>query len=90
MPRYVIERTFRDGLSIPATDEGAKTCENVVDKNRELLVTWLHSYVSKDHKKTYCVYDGPSEDAIRQAAQRNGLPVDSIVEVSVLDPYFFR
>lgn len=90
MPRYLIERTFREGLSIPATDEGANTCENVVDKNGDLNVTWLHSYVSKDHKKTYCIYDGPSEEAIRQAAQRNGLPVDSVIEVSVLDPYFYH
>lgn len=90
MPRYVIERLFKQGLSIPATDEGAKTCGSVVEKNRDLGVTWLHSYVSKDHTRTYCIYDGPNEDAIRQAAQRNGLPVESVVEVSVLDPYFFH
>ena len=42
------------------------------------------------HAKTYCVYDGPNEEAIRKAAQRNGLPVDSIVQVSVLDPYFYH
>ncbi len=90
MPRYLVERTFKDGLSIPATNEGAKTCGSVVEKNGGLGVTWVHSYVSKDHKKTYCIYDGPSENAIRQAAQRNGLPVDSIAEVSILDPYFYH
>jgi hypothetical protein len=90
MPRYVIERTFKNGLSIPITNEGAETCRSVVDVNGDLGVTWVHSYVSKDHTKTYCVYDGPSEDAIRKAAERNGLPVDSIFEVSVLDPYFYH
>lgn len=90
MPRFVVERTFKDGLQIPATDEGATACSSVVEKNGDLGVTWVHSYVSKDHKKTYCVYDGPGEDAIRKAAQRNGLPVDSVCEVSVLDPYFFH
>lgn len=90
MPRYVVERTFKDGLSIPATDEGANTCKSVVVKNTDLGVTWLHSYVSKDRTKTYCIWDGPSEEAIRKAAQRNGLPVDSVIEVSVLDPYFFH
>jgi hypothetical protein len=89
MPRYLVERTFKDGLTIPATDEGAKSCRGVVGNNAGVGVTWVHSYVSKDHKKTYCVYDGPNEAAIRDAAQRNGLPVDSIVEVSVLDPYFY-
>ena len=90
MPRYVIERTFRDGLSIPATNAGAATCKGVVETNADLGVTWVHSYVSKDHKKTYCVYDGPSEEAIHKAAERNGLPVDNVIEVSVLDPYFFH
>jgi len=90
MPRYIVERTFKDGLMIPATDDGAKACSSVVEKNGDLGVTWVHSYVSKDHKKSYCVYDGPSEDAIKRAAQRNGLPVDSVEEVSVLDPYFFH
>ena len=48
----------------------------------------VHSYVSDDHAKTFCVYDGPSPEAIRLAAERNGLPVDAITEVRVLDPYF--
>ena len=51
---------------------------------------WLHSYVSDDRTKTFCVYDGPSPEAIRRAAERNKLPVDHITEVRVLDPYFYR
>jgi hypothetical protein len=90
MPRYMVERTFKDGLNIPTTDEGANVCATVVEKNEDLGVTWVHSYVSKDRRKTFCVYDGPNEDAIRKAAQRNGLPVDSVSEVSVLDPYFYH
>ncbi|MDQ6780116.1 MAG: DUF4242 domain-containing protein [Candidatus Eremiobacteraeota bacterium] len=90
MPRYMIERTFKDGLAIPSNDEGSKVCVTVVEKNGDFGVTWVHSYVSVDHKKTYCVYDGPDEAAIRKAAQRNGLPVDSVSEVSVLDPYFYH
>ena len=53
-------------------------------------VTWVHSYVSDDKRNTFCVYDGPTPEAIRQAAERNGLPVDRITKVSVLDPYFYR
>ena len=90
MPRYMVERTFKDGLNIPQTDEGASACASVVEKNEDLGCTWVHSYVSKDHKKSYCIYDGPNEEAIRKSAQRNGLPVDSIAEVSVLDPYFYH
>jgi hypothetical protein len=90
MPRFMVERTFPDGLRIPVTDEGAAACLGVVDRNRESGVTWVHSYVNDDKTKTYCVYDGPDPDAIRTAAERNGLPVDRITEVSVLDPYFYR
>ena len=46
--------------------------------------------MSLDRKTTYCVYDGPTPESIRQAAQSNGLPVDRITEVRVLDPYFYR
>jgi Protein of unknown function (DUF4242) len=90
MPRYMVERTFPDGLRIPVTDEGAAACLGVVDRNGELGVTWVHSYVNEDKTKTYCIYDGPDPERIRTAAERNGLPVDGITKVSVLDPYFYR
>jgi hypothetical protein len=90
MSRYIVERTFTDGLLIPVTAEGAAACRAVVDTNAKQDVTWVHSYVSTDKQTTYCVYDGPSPEAIRAAAQDNGLPVDRITEVSVLDPYFYR
>jgi hypothetical protein len=62
---------------------------NVVSTNAGEQVTWVHSYVSADRRQTFCVYDGPNPEAIRLVAERNGLPVDDIVEVSVLDPYFY-
>ena len=90
MPRYMVERTFPDGLEIPTTDDGAKTCLGVVDNNADVGVTWVHSYVSDDKRKTFCIYDGPNPEAIRRAASSNGLPVDAISQVSVLDPYFYH
>lgn len=90
MPRYMIERTFSDGLHIPVTEEGAAACLGVVDKNADLGVTWVHSYVSEDKNKTFCIYDGPNPESIRKAAEKTGLPVNSITKVSVLDPYFYR
>jgi hypothetical protein len=88
--RYLVERTFPDGLNIPVNTEGSEICLTVVSTNAEDNVTWVHSYVTRDKKKTFCIYDAPSPDAIRKAADNNGLPVDNIVEVSVLDPYFYR
>ena len=90
MPRFMVERTFPDGLEIPVNDDGTALMEKVVAKNAESGVTWVHSYVSGDKKKTYCIYDGPNEAAIRETAERNGLAVDSIVPVSILDPYFYH
>jgi Nickel responsive protein SCO4226-like len=48
----------------------------------------VHSYVSGDKSTTCCVSDAPSPEAIWLAAKENGLPVDTITEVGVLDPYF--
>jgi hypothetical protein len=89
MPRYLVERTFPHGLSIPINSEGKKRIEGVVDVNHAQGVTWVHSYVSTDKRKTYCIYDGPAPEAIRAVAAHNGLPVESIIEVRVLDPYFY-
>ena len=87
--RFMVERTFPDGLSIPQNDEGKTLVSKVVAKNGELGVTWVQSFVTPDKKKTYCIYDGPNEAAVRQAAERNGLPVDAVIPVSVLDPYWY-
>lgn len=88
MPRFIVERAFAAGVSLPATDVGAKACSSIVGVNAEAGVTWLHSYVSADRKRMFCVYDAPSPEAIRRVARRNDLPIDRITEVSVLDPYF--
>ena len=89
MPRFIIERTFPQRLEIPTSDVGARACLDVIENNAEERVTWVTSYVSVDKTKTYCVYDGPSSAAIQRAAAANGLPVDAVAEVRVLDPYFY-
>ena len=89
MPRYVVERTFPSGLTVPPGAEGAGVCLAVLERNADESVTWLHSYVSEDRQKTFCVYDAPSPEAIRTTAAWNELPVDRITKVHVLDPYFY-
>ena len=88
VPRYLVERTFEEGLGIPTTEAGVVSCLGVVEKNAESGVTWLHSYITEDRRKSFCVYDGPSPEAIRETAARNGFPVDAITPIRVLDPYF--
>ena len=89
MPRYLIERSFPEGLIIPITKEGEEICLNVVNNNTDDNVTWVHSYVSEDKSKTFCIYDAPTPEAIRKVANKNKLPVDKITEVRVLNPYFY-
>lgn len=90
MARYMVERTFPDGLGLPVSEEGEAAARGIISCNADVNVTWVHSYVTEDKKKTFCIYDGPNPEAIRQAAERNGLPIDQITKVSVLDPYFYR
>jgi hypothetical protein len=88
MPRYLIERTFPDGLGLAPNQQGRQAANAVIENNAQHDVTWMHSYVTPDKKRTFCIYDAPSPEAIRKVAERNGLPVERITEVRVLDPYF--
>ena len=85
----MVQRTFTEGLHIPIDEEGAAAMHAVVDRNADEGVTWVHSYVTKDKQTTFCVYDAPDPEAIRRTAKTNMLPVDTITEVRVLDPYFY-
>ena len=90
MPRYLVERTFADGLHIPTNPDGADAMRGVVERNASEGVTWVHSYVTPDKTRTFCIYDAPSADAIHKVAEKNGIPVDAVHEVQVLDPYFYH
>ena len=89
MPRFLVQRSFPDGLVIPTNEQGTNVCLRVVANNAEERVTWITSYVTADSTKTFCIYDGPTADSIQRAAVSNGLPIDSVEEVRVLDPYFY-
>jgi Nickel responsive protein SCO4226-like len=78
MPRYLIERGF-DLVQLPVTE--------IVERNADDGVTWLHSYVSRDRHRSFDVYEAPSPEALRRAAKRNRIGIDSITEVNVLEPY---
>jgi hypothetical protein len=89
MPRYLVERSFPQGLAIPMNADGRKALDGVIANNAESGVAWVHSYVTPERTQTFCVYDAPSPEAIRKVADRNGLPVGRITQVNVLDPYFY-
>ena len=85
MPVFMIERNFAEQLAV--TPEGAAAINEI---NDEESVRWLISFLSVDKKKTFCIYDAPSPEAIRKVAEKNGIPVDNITEVKVFDPYFYN
>ncbi|MFN2189742.1 MAG: DUF4242 domain-containing protein [Candidatus Promineifilaceae bacterium] len=76
MPIFMIERNFAEKLSV--TPEGAAAINEINDEEN---VRWLISFLSTDKKKTFCLYEAPSAEAIRQAAHRSGIPADTIIEV---------
>jgi hypothetical protein len=88
MPRYLVERKFPRGLPIATDAAGLERCRAVIRNNAADGVTWVHSFVTADRRRTYCVYDAPSPESLRRAAARNALPVQRIVEVHDLSPYF--
>lgn len=87
MPRYIVERTFPGGVDMPK--EGDRTFLIFAERNADAGVTWMHSYVSEEARKTFCVYEAPTPEAIRKTSARNALPIDRITQVRLLDPYFY-
>lgn len=77
MPIFMVERGFAEDLEMTA--EGAEGVNRINDDEG---TRWLYSFLSADKRKTYCLYEAPSADVIRRAAQRAGLPADVIVEVT--------
>ena len=90
MPRYLVERSFPDPPGFPVDDGGRLDCATVVERNADIGVTWLCSYVRDDRKKSFCLVEAPSPEAVRRAAERSKLPVDRITRVTVLDPHAYR
>ena len=76
MPIFLIERNFAEQLEV--TPEGAAAINLI---NDEESVRWLISFLSVDKKKTFCLYEASSAEAIREAARRAGIPADTIIEV---------
>jgi hypothetical protein len=89
MPRFIVQRTHSQGFYVVPNENGARQLQTMISRNAERGVTWLHSYVTRDRSRTFCVYEGPDAATIRAVAEANGLPVDHITEARVLDPYFY-
>jgi Nickel responsive protein SCO4226-like len=77
VPIFLVERRFAEDL------EGSAEVNDRINRiNEEEGVRWLYSFLSADKRKTYCLYEAPEADAIRQAAARAGLPADAVIELA--------
>jgi NaMN:DMB phosphoribosyltransferase len=79
MPYFLIERNFADRL-----EENRAGAAEINQINADSGVEWLISFLSADRKRTFCLYEAPSAEAIREAARRAGIPADEIIEVGEL------
>jgi hypothetical protein len=89
MPCYLVERTLRARhLTGTAADgRAADRRDEVTHASAHEGVTWIHSFVTPDRCRSFCIVDAPSPEAIRIASQATALPVDRITEVRLCDPH---
>jgi len=80
MPLFVVERRFVSELDLDSDD-----LQELEDYHAANDIRWLTSFLSADRKKTYCLYEAPDADALRQQAATLDLPVDAVIEVSEMD-----
>ena len=76
MPMYLIERRFAEQLELSGDD-----VRLIEAANADEGVNWLFSFLSADRRRSYCLYEAPSPDAIVTAARRAGIPADVVTEV---------
>ena len=84
MPGYMVEFEFAEGAAVPADDDGTRFCRVVAHDSGAEGVAWVHLYATVDRKKSYCIYQAPSAEAIHRLARRKGLVVSAITEIRTL------
>lgn len=84
MALFLIEREFAEAMGLTQEAIDGQEADNA-----ERDMTWLFSFLSADKRKSYCLYEAPSAEVIRQQADELGIPADVIVEVSEINPKLF-
>lgn len=75
MPMFMIERKFAEQIALDPKNEV------ILKINEEVGVKWLYSFLSLDKKRTYCLYEAPNAEAVREAARRANVPADTVIQV---------
>ncbi len=84
MNLYVIRRrnAWKDAEELQAT---AKRSAEIGDNEMSDQVRWIRSYVVNDEDGslgTVCIYQSVSEEALRDHAERVGMPADEITAIA--------
>ena len=84
MDTYVILRRngWADG---PALEEAAAKSTQVGDEEMSEDIRWIRSYVIEEPDGglgTVCIYQGSSEEKVREHAERAGLPATEVIKVA--------
>jgi hypothetical protein len=76
VPLFVIERTYAERV-----EPYLGAFEELNEINANEGVRWLYSFLSLDHRKSFCLYEAPTAEIIMSAAAAAGIPADRVVEV---------
>lgn len=79
MPRFMITRTLPP-LSPEQLDAVRLTSTNVCST---LGISWVRSHLTPDGKHSFCEYDAPDEEAIREHSRLSGIPFDAITPLGL-------
>lgn len=81
MPLFLIERQHAEQMEL---DElGA---QSLAKEDLDEGLRWVYSFLSADRRRTYCLFQAPSAEVVRQASRRAGLPDAVLVEVDPVGP----
>ena len=83
MPVYMVERAFAEQVDLTNDD-----IQLIEELNAGEGVRWVFTFLSADRRRSYCLYEAPSPEAILAAAKSANLPADSIIEVGPATPGF--
>lgn len=84
MPLFVIERSYAEQLQID--QHGIDVTEAY---NSDADLKWLFSFLTADRRRTYCLYEASDAEALYRHARDLGIPADSVIEVSEINPAMF-
>jgi Protein of unknown function (DUF4242) len=76
MPLFIVERNFAEQVEL-----NRDIVTESIRVNTDVDIKWLSSFLSVDKKKSYCLYEAPDAEAIREAARRLNMPADTIIEI---------